>query len=441
MRWSHAALFLLGLGSSLGCQKSATSLKASTMDYVVLAWSGQGMREMGSSYDKLVLMPPGSDLWAQVIKRGNPPTVVTADLTVEYGVKNNTHSADKRQYGGFWTASQKLFGVALERDRGISFTNPALHSGLSGAMTLVDNHFQVEGIPLTPVDDGGQWSPFQVAVVTVKDKTGKLLATAEATLPVSDEVNCARCHGETPLEQIMAKHDARAGTELAKSAPVLCASCHGSPILGRGKAGLTLSAAIHFSHAKHSAECYDCHPGAKTKLNRSLHHTNEQGRCEWCHGTLNQLAGTIAVGTRTPWVDEPKCVTCHNRSPQADTGDTLYRHAKGHGGIFCAACHGAQHAMMPSREASDNAQAVFLQGKPLPLGSCRVCHETTEGGAKSTTPGKPAQTGPAFLAQHGGATPKAPSACVVCHTAVVGGADKAPHELKWKKRPMPQARP
>lgn len=42
-------------------------------DYVVLAWNDLGMHCLNPTYDQLIMLPPYNTLWAQVIKRGNPP--------------------------------------------------------------------------------------------------------------------------------------------------------------------------------------------------------------------------------------------------------------------------------------------------------------------------------------------------------------------------------
>ena len=42
--------------------------------------------------------------------------------------------------------------------------------------------------------------------------------------------------------------------------------------------------------------------------------------------------------------------------------------------MFCSACHGSPHAILPSREANDNLQSIRLQGVAAPMRDCRVCH-------------------------------------------------------------------
>ena len=91
---------------------------------------------------------------------------------------------------------------------------------------------------------------------------------------------------------------------------------------------------------------------------------------------MANVANTIAAG-RVPWVTEPKCAatSCHSGTiPQVDTGTTLYRNAVGHGGVYCAGCHGSPHAMYPvdtTLDKTDNYQALQYQAKAMVLGDCR----------------------------------------------------------------------
>jgi hypothetical protein len=305
-------------------------------------------------------------------------------MTWGYQVINNS-SSQKGLFSQFWTYALKLFGATPTIDKGLNLDDPTASNGLTGNMLAKTGYFIASGIPVTPVNDGGGWNPFQLAEVTVKDSTtNSILAKTRVTVPTSDEINCGKCHavGGTltqVFEDILSKHDSKHGTSLKDQKPVLCSSCHGSPALGMplqpGKP--YLSQAIHNSHAARGASCYDCHPGNVTRCNRSTKHTAADGNCTNCHGTMADIASTIASGARTPWENEPKCVTCHNiGDTQVDTGTTLYRNAIGHGGVQCAGCHGSPHAMAPSNQASDNYQSLQYQGVAMAIGDCRVCHAT-----------------------------------------------------------------
>ncbi len=402
---------------------------ATSAQYVVFAWNDLGMHCLNPSYDTAVILPPYNTVWAQVVKRGNPPQVVTAGLTVEYRMLNNTTSSNKGAFGQFWQYVQRLFGVSLAPDTGLNLEDPAIHNGLAGTMLAKGDHFQVNGIPVTPIDDSNVSNPYQIVEVTVKDGNGTVVAGTRATVPTSDEINCAKCHNgnSNPFLDILQKHDTREGTNLVNQRPVLCASCHGSPVLGqsgRGSAGKYLSEAIHGFHANLGAACYDCHPGNTAKCNRSLAHTAGDGNCTNanCHGTMAAVATSVSNGIRIPWVNEPKCATCHTGVAEVDTGTTLYRNAIGHGGMYCAGCHGSPHAMVPSSQASDNYQALQYQGKAKSISSCGACHTGSKGDGLGE-----------FLQKHGSGGQA--SACNVCHTAVTtNDATKWPHRFQWKNR-------
>jgi hypothetical protein len=136
------------------------------------------------------------------------------------------------------------------------------------------------------------------------------------------------------------------------------------------------------------------------------------------------VGGSITSGQRIPWVNEPKCSKCHANVAEVDTGTTLYRHATGHNGLYCASCHSSPHAMVPSREASDNYQALQYQGKAETIGSCSVCHNSSKG------PGEMDE----FSEVHGGTTPEVRNACAICHTNVSSNTTDWPHSFQWKAR-------
>lgn len=86
-------------------------------DYVVLAWNSLGMHCLNPTYDKDVILPPYNELLAQVVRRGNPPQVVTAGVRVDYRVVGNTYSYGKAGYGGFWDNMMAIFGVCSPTTR------------------------------------------------------------------------------------------------------------------------------------------------------------------------------------------------------------------------------------------------------------------------------------------------------------------------------------
>jgi hypothetical protein len=380
------------------------------------------------TYDTAILLPPYNTLWAQVVKRGNPPEIVTQDLVVEYSFSANTYSYGKGQFAQFWDNVKKVFGIDLAKNKGLNVSDPSVNNGMSGSMARKSDHFEAVGTPLTPIDDKNNWNPYQVAIITVKDSKGKVLATTRTMAPVSDEINCSKCHGSDAFNDVLKKHDQRNGTSLESQKPVLCASCHGDPALGLPQAGPGnyLSKAIHGFHGSLASppSCYDCHPGKVTACSRSLAHTNADGNCTACHGALSNVSATIDQG-RVPWVNEPKCAACHAGIAEVDTGATLYRNDTGHGGIYCTSCHSSPHAMVPSSQLADNYQALQYQGKALPIGDCGVCHNNSKGEGVSGD----------YLETHGGANPEHANMCYICHTSVDSiDTTKWPHMFQWKRR-------
>jgi hypothetical protein len=188
-----------------------------------------------------------------------------------------------------------------------------------------------------------------------------------------------------------------------------------------------MSAAIHGFHANflgnQGAEaCMSCHPAAEdgaTRAFRGMHHTLELD-CTSCHGELADHALSLLKGEldngksraeilisritpvavaditeivpRTPWINEPDCLNCHEefQAPENDqtfnqwtTGrDELFSNRTDESGqLYCAGCHNSAHAIYPAinpyNEELDVLQPLQYQGEPLPIGSnrnCTVCH-------------------------------------------------------------------
>lgn len=350
-------------------------------EYKILAWNDLGMHCYNRDFADLAVLPPYNTLWVQVVKAGDPPTLVTSGITVEYSYADNTYSVGKTN---FWSYDKALFGVDLPPNVGLK------GKGLSGTMDLSGDHFVAEGIPVTEFSDSAPTTPqpYQLATVVVKDAaTGAVLANQKVVTPVSSEMRCDKCHSDNgeaapnnPTGKvetnILQLHDEEEKTNLMGSRPVLCANCHGSNALGApGVAGIkNLSNAMHSKHSDKSPNtlsgCYNCHPGPQTKCLRDVMSTNEGMTCISCHGSM-----TTVASNPNPWLNEPRCDTCHD-SGKYNQDQSLYRFSKEHGGLYCEACHDSTHAIAPSREANDAIKFVALQGHNGPLGECSVCHTT-----------------------------------------------------------------
>ncbi len=363
---------------------------AAVADYVLLGWNDLGMHCYNRDFQDLGVLPPYNTLWAQVIKRGNPPIIMTDTITVTYRFPDNTYSVGK---SNFWTYAKQLFGVDLAPDMGLA------GFGLSGDMEAKADHFVAEGIPLTEFSDSNPTvrDPYQLAELVALDAGGKVLAQNTVVAPVSTEMRCDNCHKDGGVEgirtgrvetNILTLHDEENAEEypsghtgkLMNRRPVLCAECHSSNALNApGVAGLpSLSKAMHEKHAGKVPQttdgCYNCHPGPSTKCLRDVMSSQHGMTCVDCHGNMEKVAENS-----NPWLNEPRCDDCH-KEPQYAQDQPLYRMSTGHGGVRCEGCHDSTHAIATSTEARDAIKFLNLQGMTGTLSSCLVCHTTMPAG-------------------------------------------------------------
>jgi hypothetical protein len=409
MGTSRRALFavvllsLLVIGAMGGLvleQQEAQQARAAEAQYVVLSWNDLGMHCYNRDFQDLAVLPPYNSLWAQVVKVGDPPEIVTSGVRVAYSFPDNTYSVGK---SNFWQYDQQLFGVDLPPDVGLK------GKGLSGDMDRKSDHFVAEGIPLTEFRDSDPVTPYpyQLAeVVAFDEATDEELARSTVVAPVSTEMRCDNCHYDGGVEEIatgrietniLTLHDKGNMDEyppglegaLMDRRPILCAECHASNALAApGQPGIpSLSKAMHEKHAGKVPStidgCYQCHPGPQTQCLRDVMSTEHNMECTDCHGGLEQVSQNP-----NPWLNEPRCdnEACHGSAYAQD--HELYRESSEHGGLFCAACHDSPHAIAPGREANDAIKFVDMQGFYDTLQTCTVCHLTQpqSGGPHGASP-------------------------------------------------------
>ena len=407
-------------------------------EYVLLAWSTLGMRCMTDGDAYFAMFPPGNTFEAQLIKRGDPPQIITKNVIVKYtaedGFKNPSGQVD------FWNYANLNYGKDIELNIGLSGL------GMDGDMTFLDDRmlFQAQGVPVVPYMDDETFNPYPLFNLTAyAADSNRELAMTKMTSPVSTEMGCRNCHGgdwripggpgigKKTVINILKAHDRIEGTKLYEEAlagnPRLCQSCHADPLLKTaGTAGvLNFSAAMHGWHANYmpvsgSEACALCHPSSPagfTRCLRGIHQLLEIG-CVSCHGSLELHAagllkkeidksaapGLMAkldipegisvdnIKSRMPWGNEPDCLNCHVDFEQPAAGavgynnwtsgsEELFRMRSGNAGIQCAACHGSPHAEYPAvnayRKNPDVIQPLQYMGSHLPIGSdynCKVCH-------------------------------------------------------------------
>jgi hypothetical protein len=454
-----------GGGSSGGTTPSAVS-------YKVLATNDLGMHCVDKDFSVFSLLPPFNVVDAQVVRTdsaGKPSLLSGSAVELRYAaVADADGSINSRSVGktNFWQFARQLFGTDLAPGEGLTgLYMPGEAPGPAQASLAWDSTmglYKAAGVPIIPVDDAGHVNRFPLMRINALDASnGATLASLDVVLPVSEETTCSDCHatGQAAAksagiawsakadvevqsrENVLLLHDARNGTNLMAARPVLCASCHYSAALdlaGSGptgaQAGLpTMSAAMHAFHSDKMRDasgvayadrwvtqgemppspdrqaCYTCHPGRETRCLRGA--MTDTVSCQNCHGKMD----AVGRSTRRPWVDLPRCQSCHtgdavqhltladaslmssdglrtlvafdpadatapprqaSGSRFAEATGKLYRFSKGHGGIACEGCHNSTHAIWPNATGThnDNVAPAQLQGHAGTLIECTACH-------------------------------------------------------------------
>ncbi len=345
--------------------------------YILTAWNDLGMHCMdGNDFSVFSVLPPYNNLHAQLKDKNGG--LVTSGVTLTYESttgtdgKINTSSADKTN---FWDFSNKLFPNSnLQPDVGLTGKKTPSTIPQSMLFDTQEKWWKAEGLPLTPYNDDGSKNYYPLVKVTAKDTAGNVLATAKVVLPISDEMDCKRCHATNSLSpkakpnagwvadtdpekdfklNVLRLHDERmpnavkdhmaslnkkgytydaAGLEASARAgtPILCSACHSSNALpGTGVDNIkAFTTAIHSYHAKvidpytnlamndstNRGACYACHPGAATKCLRGAmgdsKDANGQNTMQ-CQSCHGHMSN-VGDANRKGWLSEPNCQACHH---------------------------------------------------------------------------------------------------------------------------------
>ena len=361
-----------------------TSTGGGQSGYMLTAWNDLGMHCMdGNDFSVFSVLPPYNNLHAQLKDKNGG--LVTTGITLTYeatiGTDNkiNTSSADKTN---FWQYSNALFPNS----------NLATNVGLAGNQTpsttaqpltydAQAKWWKAEGLPLTPYNDDGTKNYYPLVKVIAKNSAGTVLATAKVVLPVSDELDCKRCHASNSLSpqakpnagwvnitdpekdfkfNILRLHDERIPTAVTDhntslhskgydyniigleatalaGTPILCAACHSSNALpGTGVDTIkSFTAAIHGYHANvidpytnlsmnsstNRGACYACHPGATTKCLRGAMGDAQDASGQntmQCQSCHGNMS-SVGDTARKGWLDEPNCQACHHDGVRDNT--------------------------------------------------------------------------------------------------------------------------
>ncbi len=200
------------------------------------------------------------------------------------------------------------------------------------------------------------------------------------------EANCLRCHAghREPL------YDDRMAT-----AGVTCFDCHGDMLaMGRAfpknpaKAGSAQRADYRVAWFDET-DCGSCHSGQGAEAVRTI--AFDPADLSATSLPVDKSDPDAARFAVVPNYAKKLAAFTYSWNAAANNGEgeelfdetpakvdaPLYRYGKDqHGGIACAACHGAAHAIGPNRNpaANDNLAAVQLQGYAGPVAECTVCH-------------------------------------------------------------------
>ena len=508
----YLSLALVLVGALVVAALSA-SAAGGTAGWTLVGWNNLGMHCMDAKFDVFAILPPYNTIEAQLVDASGNLVKSGGGVTVTYqAVADPTGSKNTTSMGktDFWQYVQALFGANMAPDMGLAGSNMPGMANTPQAMAFdgTQNLFQATGIPITPYDDSGNKNPYPMMRLTAKNSSGTVLATTDIVLPVSDEMDCALCHASNTVAaakpaagwvndpdtqrdyrlNILRKHDDRfLGTSTYTGAlsakgynasglyptviqdgkPILCAACHSSEALGTasypGVPPLTTS--VHSLHAStidptngltldsssNRSACYRCHPGSTTRCLRGVMGNSVASdgtmaiQCQNCHGHMS----AVGASTRTGWLSEPNCQSCHtgtavnnngqiryassfdtNGQPRiaVDTtfattpnvpaaGFSLYRFSSGHGGLQCSSCHGSTHAEFPSSHDNDNIQSTELQGHTGVLVECATCHlsgvSANLGGPHGMHP-----VGASWVSSHSDVVDQSGrAACQACHGA------------------------
>ena len=371
-------------------------------EYLLTAVADKGINMLSDATGQWTLGLGPQALTAHLIRRGPSPELVTQGVTLTYAIEGQG----------------------------------------AGSFQPAGNAFRAENIPVSPysqtASQEGQnetgFQPYPVAVVQASDASGKVLAETKVVLPVSTELGCKNCHGgpwkhqvagiaPATASDVLKAHDRLSLTKLSKQpGQTDCRSCHDDSASG-GNRSLNLSAAVHGLHAVYLAgrgadACNMCHPTDPKGATRALRdpHAGAGLDCTNCHGALEDHALSLLVreeqqgvaaakglmelitqrdvapGPRSPWVNEPKCVTCHTnyQAPDnmqafgtwtSDAKDLFKAKRDDLDALTCAACHGAAHAVYPAQNPygkdRDNIQPLQYQKLAKTIGgakNCKACH-------------------------------------------------------------------
>ncbi|GAB4333958.1 MAG: hypothetical protein Kow0089_02930 [Desulfobulbaceae bacterium] len=86
--------------------------------YVLLAWSDMGMKSYTDASSSWMILPPGVNIFAQLIERGETPDVIVDDVTVKYEV--DPEFAVPAEQVDFWKNARALYDREVPENTGLT---------------------------------------------------------------------------------------------------------------------------------------------------------------------------------------------------------------------------------------------------------------------------------------------------------------------------------
>ena len=435
-------------------ETSLPAFDASAAEYVLTAVADMGINMFPDAQGKWTMGVGAQGLSVHLVKRGESPELVTEGVSVAYRMEDDRERAGGGKSGGSLTVSGQAFRadaihISPYSTDGKFDPYPVATVTARGASGKVLAETKV----VLPVSTemgcknchGGPWRHEAAGVAAgVADSTAQDILRAHDRLSGTrllrqrGPVDCRSCHKDSALSgpsvPDVTTATGGAGVTNVQSGPDATGAAENTGAIGAtGTAGgavaaasgrpLNLSAAMHGLHAVYLAgqganACDMCHPTSPTGATRAFRDPHKEAGldCANCHGVLEDHALSLLTGearqgvkaakplmklvkqrdhapvARAPWINEPKCVTCHVNfgAPQ---NDQAYGHWTGGAqelfkakkddmdALACAACHGPVHALYPAQNPygknRDNMQPLAYQKLAMPLGArknCAVCH-------------------------------------------------------------------
>lgn len=450
----------------------------------LFAWNDLGMHCADSDFSVFTLLPPFNNLNAQLVVNGKLVNPLNTNYALTYEATSDPTGSinSTSQYKtNFWDNAQALFGANLNPEIGLTGNPMASLQPAPMAWNATYKWFEATGIPITPVDDNQRLNYFPLVKVNAVDSSGKTIASSNAVLPISSEINCDTCHASntgstaarpvagwvtlTPGSEqdwrmnILRLHDEKNtgnvnyaglltkkgyGSSLESSAangkPVLCDTCHNSNALAvwgiNGETGVSnMTAAMHNRHANTKLPgstlaldsigtrdaCYNCHPGRDTECLRGAmgNPVDSTGKHTMeCQSCHGSMA-TVGNKARMGWFDMPTCQSCHHDG----TRETVAINSNGTFKTW------ADTRFASNINTPTTGKSLYRYSTGHSSMQCEACHNSThaEFTDKPSANGNQVNDNLSAIKAQGYAA--AIRECTVCHTTMPTTVNGGPHGM------------